>query len=134
MYIDFETDIYVSNNVVGNIDIGFTLSDLLDVVDTNGDVILYDKNEILIDDKSVKLKTGDKLIVEFLNEKIIYTISVNGDVNGDGMVNDIDISLVSDYLIKNDVINGAAYLKSADIDNNGKIDINDVIKLSRITK
>ncbi len=132
-YVKFDESFIVDedNMIVSNIESGMNIAEFKSKISTNGTMNILDKDGNIIEESNSKLKTGDKIKVVFSKKTEEYKISINGDVNGDGLLNDNDVSLVSSYLVKGNVIVGNEYLLSADIDHNNKIDINDVIKMER---
>ncbi|MBQ2872825.1 MAG: hypothetical protein IJE89_02375 [Bacilli bacterium] len=135
-YVDFNNNLSVNKdkNIVGNIIIGNTIGNILEMIDTNGSVSILDKDNNLVENTNNKLRTGDKIKVTFGEEEFVYTISVKGDLTSDGIISMDDIYKISNHIIKNDLITLDEYLEASDYDNNGKIDINDVIKMTRYIK
>ena len=60
-----------------------------------------------------------------------YTVSVEGDVNGDGTVDILDIVKIKNDMLGKGELSGA-YKRAADIDNNGTLDIIDIVKTKNI--
>lgn len=121
------------NNIIFGISEGTTGSELIEKIMAPGiDKIIYDKDG---NGKSMTevLKTGDVVVLSrYGDETNRFSISVVGDINGDGLVNDSDLQILSDYVIGENTISGLVYFKSADIDNNKIYDVNDVILLARL--
>lgn len=61
----------------------------------------------------------------------IYELSVIGDITGEGNVNSRDLSLLTEYLIHTADFNGV-YLLSADLSNDGKVDVKDLALMHRM--
>ena len=78
--------------------------------------------EIEINNKSVNLKLDAINYGEFI-------LSIIGDVSGDGNVNKSDASTISKHIINNNTVTDEAKLFSADYNIDGKIKMNDVMKL-----
>lgn len=77
------------------------------------------------------VKTGMKLK---LDNKKTYTLSVIGDVSGDGLINIADVSRAYSYLKGNTQMD-KCFVYAADIaDNNGTVAINDISKLYSVVK
>ena len=87
---------------------------------------ILDKNNNPISDTDY-ISTDMKLV---LNDKIVYNLSVNGDLNGDGQISATDLSKIKMHLIDLRLLDGA-YLKSANVDGDNAITITD---LSQIRK
>ena len=77
--------------------------------------------------------TNDVLITNEEKSISAYTISVLGDVNGDGAIEDGDISVLNNYL-KGDLKLSKASLKSADVNADGKVNTKDVRVLHNYLK
>ena len=79
--------------------------------------------------KSDICATGDLVnIYNSSNVKVSsYTVSVEGDVNGDGSVDILDIVKIKNDMLGKGELSGA-YKRAADIDNNGTLDIIDIVK------
>jgi len=115
----------VIDNVIANIDIGTTVDEFKNhKINTNNVLNVYNSFGMLV--TSGVLKTGYKIsdgIVE-------YTLSVKGDVNGDGVLNSTDIIKVARYILGKDNLKNL-YLFSANVDFNDSVNINDIVKLVR---
>ncbi len=56
--------------------------------------------------------------------------AVRGDVNGDGTVTILDVTLIQRHLLGIETLSGSS-LTAADVDGNGSIDVADVITIQR---
>lgn len=76
---------------------------------------------------------GTVMTAVFTSELNSYTfeLSVIGDLTGEGSVNSRDLNLLMDYLIGSADFNGA-YSVSADISNDGSVDVIDLAALKRL--
>ena len=74
-----------------------------------------------------KIGTGDKLIIETNKE---YTLIVTGDLNGDGNVTLIDMSLLRKHYLEIESLQDE-YLKAADMDNNNIISLRDIANMRK---
>lgn len=55
---------------------------------------------------------------------------MRGDVNGDGTVTILDVTLIQRHLLGIETLSGSS-LTAADVDGNGSIDVADVITIQR---
>lgn len=70
--------------------------------------------------------TGDIVVISKDGKAVAsYELVVKGDVNGDGVADALDSSLIKAYRAKLEKLSGA-YLKAADINNDGDVNIIDV--------
>ena len=113
---------------------GTTISQFLSLINTNGNASVYTKDDIFISDTTSVLKTGDKLKISFDEFSVVYTISVIGDVDGDGDISVSDIEMLSEYILDNSIISENEYLLAIDYDKNNRIDINDIIKMAKLVR
>ena len=74
-----------------------------------------------------EIGTGDKLITETNKE---YTLIVTGDLNGDGNVTLIDMSLLRKHYLEIESLQDE-YLKAADMDNNNIISLRDIANMRK---
>ena len=74
-----------------------------------------------------KIGTGYKLITETNKE---YTLIVTGDLNGDGNITLIDMSLLRKHYLEIESLQGE-YLKAADMDNNNIISLRDIANMRK---
>jgi hypothetical protein len=130
-YVYFDEILQVDENskVISGLNTGNIINDMLDKVDTNGSIDVLDRNDNLLNDVNSILKTGNKFRVNLPSQTLVYSISVMGDVNGDGTITREDIELSAKHIIRGNLIIGAEYLKATDMDNNNVTNINDIIKM-----
>ena len=84
-------------------------------------------------DNSDIVKTGDVLVISLSSGTLEYTVSVLGDLTGDGIANMGDVGLLYRYLKgKSDLM--LYQIASGDVINNGSIKVNDVSRIYRYNK
>lgn len=98
-----------------------TVKDVVSLMGENT-VIKNANGEILISDS--KLATGC-----LINDS--YTVSVLGDVNGDGNIDTADLLGIQKHLLKISSIEGNVKTNSADINNDSKIDTADLLAIQK---
>ena len=132
-YLQFEhSDWYTTiNQNLLITDFSKKASDVLNNVTSSTTVNIYDKEDNLVDD-TVVLKTGYILRAMFsatdLTNKIEYSLSLKGDVLGEGTVTKNGICEVAKQVISSNHLSGP-YLLAADSDSDGNVRINDVVNM-----
>lgn len=111
-------DGYISN-VLPGADVGSLKANL----NATKDIKITDKDGNSLEDTS-KLTTGMKVIMD---EKE-YVISVIGDIDGNGDITLTDFAKLKAHYIESDKLSGA-FLKSADINKDGNVGLDDLAKL-----
>lgn len=112
---------------------GTTVETLLTKIDTSGTVTVKDKDSKEELDKTNIIKTGDTVEIALEEKTEIYTISVLGDINGDGKIDNGDVALLYNHL-KGKKTFEKYQTYAGDIINDGSIKINDVARLYRFFK
>lgn len=109
-----------------------TITNLESNVKSNGTIEIYDGTN-KVSDKNTKIKTGMKLVAKKDSETVEYILVVNGDVNGDGIINGIDLMKVSRYVSGADKNLTGANLVAANVSDATKdtIDDKDSLRISR---
>ena len=129
---DIIDDYTKKNDIISRIPIDTDMNVFKTKINTNIGYIFKDsKNNDIVTNR--KLRTGDKVIFNYSSGDIDYVLSVIGDVNGDGIINDKDIIEISNGIVGNKKLDNLGSL-SGDIDNNGKMDIRDIIKMGNYIK
>lgn len=130
-YLDFDKNVEIDDDkkTVNNIVSGTTISDMVDTINTNGNICVIDKNNNIIDESDSKLKTGDKLKIELSTGSQEYLISIKGDPSGDGEVNVRDIINISDTIVNKRELEDI-YYNASDYNGDGKVDVRDIIGIS----
>lgn len=90
---------------------------------------IVDKNDNELNEGSL-IKTGSKIKTTVNNEEISLTITVIGDINGDGQVNFSDILAINKHIL-NKVKLKDEYLLAGDINANGKVDFKDLLQMNK---
>ncbi len=113
---------------ISGIPAGTTVSAFLSHIRYDGySVTLYRNNT---ERKSGNVGTAMTAVFRKAEESVTYALSVRGDLTGEGNMNTRDLSVLMDYLICSADFNGV-YLLSADLSNNGTIDVIDVALMKR---
>ena len=129
---DIIDDYTKKNDIISRIPIDTDMNVFKTKINTNIGYIFKDsKNNDIVTNR--KLRTGDKVIFNYSSGDIDYVLSVIGDVNGDGIINDKDIIEISNGIVGNKKLDNLGSL-SGDIDNNGKMNIRDIIKMGNYIK
>ena len=115
-------DLNVSDdNIIYDIPIGTTSSELLSHISTSG--------TITVDTKSTSnvLNTGDKVSIKLSSRTVNYTISVYGDVTGSGNLSVGDVAKIYQFVRNKIELNNYEKL-SADVTGDGNVTVADVAK------
>ncbi len=123
---------YIDNslNIIWNIPNGTTLSEFKNNLTYSGySLEFYNSN--MVKKTSGKIGTGFTMIVkDTTKEHKRYTISVKGDLSGDGNINRSDVTLLSNYLMSSATLTNEQYT-SADTNADNIINGVDVLKIAR---
>lgn len=123
-------DVKINNDYMSGITKGTTASNLNDIIkkeEPGVKITIVDKGN---KDVSGTLKTGDVIIIESKVDKKTYTISIKGDVSGDGKITIYDLLLTQKHILNKQSLNGA-YNYAADVNNDGKITIYDLLLIQK---
>lgn len=85
-----------------------------------------DKNGVIKSNTS--FSTGDTLTVTIGSDKKTYKLVVNGDTNGDGVLNILDMLRIRNNILETYKLSDE-YLMAADVNSDGKYNILDMLKL-----
>lgn len=119
--IYLNTDAYKvrENNIISNIGLNTKVDEFILNIGTNATTI-----KILKDGAQVDVVTTGCVLV--LNDKVSYTLVVNGDIDGSGTIDIIDLSLVNKHLIETSKIADDVMKLAADVNEDGEISILDL--------
>ena len=127
---NIEAVLSVDNNIVNSITAGTNFASIISQVQTTQTIVLYD-NAGNIKSNSEVLKTGDYVTITQNETTASYYISVLGDVNGDGNVNEIDVAKLFQHYRGTTPIpaNQQYYILAGDVVSDNTIKLTDVAKL-----
>ena len=115
---------------IEGIDVNSKIKDVTEKIETNGTISVYDKWENQIEDYDQNIKTGMKIKIK-LDDKIkAYVLVVDGDVNGDGKLNSIDLLKLSRYVSGLEQELKGAFLNAGNIYKDENIDKTDIQKMA----
>ena len=135
-YLRLDNSLIVDSDkfMIKRLVVGTTYEELFGKIDTNCEIeiISNDGSNITKDDI---LKTNDKIKIKLSSGEVIYTLSILGDLTGDGEIRINDVAKLYRRLKHpyDEELNGAEYA-AGDTVNDGNIVINDVAKLYRKLK
>lgn len=132
-YLNINTTKDDTNKILTRQEHDTTVETLLTKIDTSGTVTVKDKDSKEELDKTNIIKTGDTVEIALEGKTEIYTISVLGDINGDGKIDNGDVALLYNNL-KGKKTFEKYQTFSGDIINDSSIKINDVARLYRFFK
>lgn len=139
-YLNIDSNLVIDDNkkIIMRLPVGVTYSQLLAKIDTSGTIKKISNNGATLNDNSI-IKTGDMITIKIGNEEITYTLSVLGDVTGDGIIAINDIGRLYRYRngrephlrVNYDSSTEDAFLLAGDVVVDGTILINDIGRLYR---
>lgn len=132
-YLNINTTKDDTNKILTRQEHDTTVEALLTKIDTSGTVTVKDKDSKEELDKTNIIKTGDTVEITLEEKTEIYTISVLGDINGDGKIDNGDVALLYNNL-KGKKTFEKYQTFAGDIINDSSIKINDVARLYRFFK
>ena len=129
-YLEFGESLNIDNevNIIEKLPRNLKLKDFISLIRTSGSIEVRNNNELLSDESVIG--TGSKLKITLSSRNIEYTLSVRGDVTGNGQAKMADVMKIATHIIEGNVISGNAFERAADITGDGKIKMNDVMKLA----
>ena len=129
-YLEFGESLNIDNevNIIEKLTRNLKLKNFISLIRTSGSIEVMNNNELLSDESVIG--TGSKLKITLSNRVVEYTLSVRGDVTGNGQAKMADVMKIATHIIEGNVISGNAFERAADITGDGKIKMNDVMKLA----
>lgn len=128
-YLSFSDKLVIdsTNKIIKKINPNTTYGDIMKLIETNGNMTLIksDGNQA---NSSEIVKTGDTIKINTGSEETTYTISVLGDLNGDGQITINDVAKLYGY-IKNKITLDETTMSAGELTDDGSINVNDVAKL-----
>ena len=113
-----------------------SLKELQKTITSNGTVKIYNNNSEEITEENTIMTTGMKVKIETELENVEYIFIVEGDINGDGKVNSVDLLKLSRYLAGLDKEISDINLFAANVyrTQSDKNDVNstDLLKIARV--
>lgn len=128
-YLSFSDKLVIdsTNKIIKKITPNTTYGDIMKLIETNGNMTLI-KSDGSQANSSEIVKTGDTIKINTGTEETTYTISVLGDLNGDGQITINDVAKLYGY-IKNKFTLDETTLSAGELTDDGSINVNDVAKL-----
>ena len=132
-YFEYDSSLVYdeTNGILGNILVNTTKSGLLDILDSDAELAIIDKNDNNIANTDI-IKTGYKLRLIRPRGIDTLTLSVRGDSTGDGKVNMNDVTAAYRHYRKKTIINDPARLMAADVVGAKDVNMNDITRIYRI--
>ena len=123
-------DIDNSKKIISGINTNYTGTSLISDIGfiAANSARIYLSNDSPVANGSI-IKTGYKLKYNFGGETTTYTLAVKGDIEGDGNISKTAAKKISKHIVDGNVISGDAKLSAADYNADGRIKMNDVVRL-----
>lgn len=132
-YLNFDNlNIDDENKIIKRLVLNTTYEELMDKITTTGTIIVKDKDGNIVGNNEI-VKTGDVIVINLSSGTLEYTVSVLGDLTGDGVANLGDVTVLYRYLKGKGTLE-LYQIASGDVINNGSIKINDVSRIYRYHK
>lgn len=116
---------------VSNIEVNTTVENLLKDMNQITAKVISNQGNVKNNEETVS--TYDLLVVEKNKDINVYSISVSGDINGDGIIGSSDSDLLKEYIEGKKKLSSIA-LRSADMNKDGKINRSDLRVLNKYLK
>ena len=107
-----------------------TLTDFISNCDTNGTITVYKKTGEKLGDNEI-IGTGMTLKDELNGKVIILTLSVKGDIDGNGKVTATDLAAINQQILKEISLEGAQF-KAADISDDKQVTATDLAAINQV--
>jgi uncharacterized protein YjdB/beta-N-acetylglucosaminidase len=131
--LEFDEKLRIEADEISNIDINkSTIKDIKELINTNLNIEIYNSKDTLLQDTDL-VGTGSKLVLKDDTGREIYkfTFIIYGDVNGDGLINSLDVLVIQKHILETKLITGP-FLKAGNISKNGNLPSSlDVLKLQK---
>ena len=118
------------NNIINRVPADITVAQFKNLITVNGEISVFNLSNELAEETDV-VCTGYTVSINMQNETLTYTISVLGDINGDGLIYINDIGMIYRYYMGYLRTLSRAQVNAGDIINDGEIYINDIGRLYR---
>ena len=120
----------VNEDIIYGISPDTSISTLVNTVTKNGgDAKVTDANDQPKSNGSYV--TGDKITISGTSDKVTFTVSVRGDINGDGLVDLKDFVLVQSHILKKNTLSGVKQY-AGDVNYDGKIVLADFVLIQGV--
>ena len=130
--LEFSKELRVEADEISKIDIEKSkVREIKKLINTNLNVEIYKEGKLLSEDE--KIGTGTQLILKDANQNEVYkyVFIIYGDVNGDGLINSLDVLVLQKHILEIKEITGI-YKKAANISKNGRLPNSlDVLKVQK---
>ncbi len=131
--LEIDKSLKVDGDEISKLDVSKnTVSDIKELISTNLTMEFYNSKGELLNDTD-KIGTDSKLMLKDSdgNEIYKYTFIIYGDVNGDGLIDSLDVLVLQRYILETKPLIGV-FLKSGNISKNGELPNSlDVLKIQR---
>lgn len=100
--LDIDESLRVEGDIISKIDINNSLvGDIKKLINTNLNIEFYDKEEKLLTNNE-KIGTNSKVVFKDKNNNEVYRyiFIIYGDVNGDGLVNSLDVLVLQKHILE----------------------------------
>lgn len=134
-YLNLDSSLIVDadNKLIKRLKNGMTYAELKNKIYTNVNITITSNDGENVTDTDI-VKTGDAINILLDNGTVSYTLSVLGDLTGDGVVKVNDVGKLYRHLKGRDNITDESVLSAGNIVNDGEIKISDVSRLYRYVK
>lgn len=133
VYLEFDEIININGDELSGIpQEKLQVSQIKTLINTNLNLEFYNHNDELLSDEDF-VGTGSRLVVKNAqnNEIYRYIFIVYGDVNGDGIINSLDVLVIQKYILELKTMTGV-FLKAGNISQNGNLPSSlDVLKMQK---
>ena len=131
--IEFEKGIKTNKNEISGVNLkNNTVEEIITLINTELSFEIQDKSDQLLEGADL-IGTGTKLILKNTDGDIVYTyyFILYGDLNGDGLVNSLDVLSLQRHILETRMLEGL-FLKSGNISKNGNLPTSlDILKIQK---